>query len=241
MTQTLQDDARPAIAPAPVALDHVVIGADSLEQGVRWCEGVLGVTPGPGGKHALMGTHNRLLRLAGAADLPGSTAAGAYLEIIAIDPHAPSPGRPRWFGLDRRMPGAPPQLVQWVLRVPALAPLAAAMRAAGDEPGPALALTRQRPTDELRWLITVTEDGAPAARGAAPALIEWSSEHPALAMPPSGVALAALTVRGLAPALQPLLAAPGVVFDGADGAGSRPVLSLDLLCPRGRIRLESCS
>jgi hypothetical protein len=44
-----------------------VVVAASLEQGVQWCERVLGITPGPGGEHALMGTHNRLFsgRVAG--------------------------------------------------------------------------------------------------------------------------------------------------------------------------------
>jgi hypothetical protein len=46
-----------------------------------------------------MGTHNRLLKLG----------EGFYLELIAIDPQAPPPGRPRWFGLDRlELPVRPP-------------------------------------------------------------------------------------------------------------------------------------
>ena len=61
------------------SLDHLVIMATSLEQGVAWCEATLGATPGPGGEHPLMGTHNRLLKIAS----PGF--AGAYLEIIAIN------------------------------------------------------------------------------------------------------------------------------------------------------------
>lgn len=36
------------------------------------------------------GTHNRCL---GMED-------GIYLEVIAVDPEAPPPSRPRWFGLD---------------------------------------------------------------------------------------------------------------------------------------------
>jgi hypothetical protein len=56
--------------------------AASLAEGVAWCEATLGVTPGPGGEHPLMGTHNRLLRIA-TPDFPN-----AYFEIIAINPVA---------------------------------------------------------------------------------------------------------------------------------------------------------
>ena len=48
-----------------LALDHLVVAARSLDEGVRWCAATLGVTPGPGGKHPLMGTHNRLFGIAG--------------------------------------------------------------------------------------------------------------------------------------------------------------------------------
>ncbi|HET6828569.1 MAG TPA: VOC family protein, partial [Ramlibacter sp.] len=75
-------------------IDHLVVVAQTLEQGVEWCERTLGVTPGPGGKHPLMGTHNRLLRIA-TVDYPR-----AYLEIIAPDPDQPPPALPRPFGLD---------------------------------------------------------------------------------------------------------------------------------------------
>ena len=68
-------------------LDHLVIAAASLAEGVAWCEATLGVVPGPGGSHPLMGTHNRLLHIASAA-FPQ-----AYLEIIAIEP-GKQPSRP---------------------------------------------------------------------------------------------------------------------------------------------------
>ncbi len=68
-------------------LDHLVMAAHTLEQGVAWCEAVLGATPAAGGKHVGMGTHNRLLSI-GSVAFPQ-----AYLEIIAIDPEAPPPGR----------------------------------------------------------------------------------------------------------------------------------------------------
>ena len=40
------------------------------------------------------GTHNRVMAIS-SEGIPD-----CYLEVIAIDPEAPEPGRPRWFGLD---------------------------------------------------------------------------------------------------------------------------------------------
>ena len=45
-------------------LDHLVVAARSLDEGAAWCEATLGIVPGPGGKHPLMGTHNRLFPIA---------------------------------------------------------------------------------------------------------------------------------------------------------------------------------
>jgi hypothetical protein len=225
-------------------IDHLVVAADTLSQGVRWCEGVLGVTPGPGGRHPLMGTHNRLLRLASAsgAEPSGGSAdpsPAAYLEIIAIDPEAPAPAHPRWFGLDTRPPGAPPQLVHWVLRVGALQEHLDALRAAGADPGTVQAMTRSRPQGDLRWRLTVPPDGQPRLAGALPTLIEWDSEHPALAMPPSGVALMALHLGGVPDTVWPWVSALGVQrVDGPRPGPAPAALRAELLCPRGRISLQ---
>jgi hypothetical protein len=70
-------------------LDHLVVAARSLDDGVAWCEATLGVVPAAGGGHAPMGTHNRLLAVS-SARFPHS-----YLEIVAVDPEAPAPSRPR--------------------------------------------------------------------------------------------------------------------------------------------------
>src|SRR3954469_3859583 len=75
-------------------VDHLVVAAASLEQGAAWREATLGAVPGTGGEHPLMGTHNRLLRIA-TVDYPR-----AYFEIIAVQPgRQPQRGR-RWFDLD---------------------------------------------------------------------------------------------------------------------------------------------
>jgi Glyoxalase-like domain len=69
----------------PTQIDHLVVAATSLEQGVQWCEAVFGITPALGGEHALFGTHNRLFKIA----TPKFSM--AYFEIIAINPEAVRP------------------------------------------------------------------------------------------------------------------------------------------------------
>jgi hypothetical protein len=69
------------------SIDHLVIAADSLEQGADW-RATFGVQPSGGGKHPLMGTHNRVIAIS------SESFPDCYLEVIAIDPNAPAPGRP---------------------------------------------------------------------------------------------------------------------------------------------------
>ena len=127
----------------------------------------LGLPPGPGGRHAAMGTHNRLLALDG----------GAYLEAIAVDPEAPAPGRPRWFDLDRFE--GQPRLSNWVVRVDDLDAALDAFPEAGEP----LALER----GGLRWRMAVPADGVLPFDGCFPALIQWETDPPAL--PASGLTL----------------------------------------------------
>jgi hypothetical protein len=82
------------VRPASV-VDHLVVAAATLDQGVQWCEATFGITPGAGGSHSLMGTHNRMVRL------DGPHCSHCYLEIIAIEPGAPAPAMARWFDLDQ--------------------------------------------------------------------------------------------------------------------------------------------
>jgi len=170
------------------ALDHLVVVATTLAEGVAWCEATLGLTPGPGGQHALMGTHNRLFSIA-SASYPL-----AYFEIIAIDPAAPAPARRRWFDLDdpalqARLRHDGPQLAHWVARVPDAASAVAALQALGIARGEVLAASRPTPQGLLQWQITVREDGQRLYDGALPTLIQWGAVHPAAAMPASGVTL----------------------------------------------------
>ena len=211
------------------ALDHLVIAASTLAEGVAWCETTLGITPGPGGEHALFGTHNRLLKL----QAPG--APHAYLEIIAVNPLAqPTRSTPfkRWFDLDdptlqNRLQQQGPQLVHWVASVPDLNASLAAWRALGIDRGTALAASRPTPTGLLQWQIAVRNDGERLLGGCLPTLIQWGAVHPAQSMPTSGLALRGLRLshpqHGL---LGAALQAIGLHGVGVDGGGSSLVAKL---------------
>ncbi len=218
-----------ANASPALAIDHLVVGAASLADGVAWCESVLGVTPGPGGHHALMGTHNRLLRLDVAAAGP------AYLEIIAIDAQAPRPARARWFGLDAADFSAGPRLMHWVARCAGLESALVALNDLGFDVGPPEAASRDTPQGRLAWRLNVRDDGVLLAGGALPTLIEWEAVHPTTAMPRSGLVLRGLTLRGLPARAASLLDAPGVALANDSG----PALHAVLDTPRGRVVLAS--
>ena len=156
------------------AIDHLVVTAASLAEGADWVEARLGLRPGPGGRHDLMGTHNLLLGLG-----PDS-----YLEVIAIDPGAPAPGQARWFGLDGRR--GPPRLSHWVMRVP---DLDAALSVAPEGSGQATAFAR----GPYRWRFAITGDGHQPFDDLFPALIEWQGDrHPARDLPDTGARLVGL-------------------------------------------------
>lgn len=183
-----------------LALDHLVIAAATLEQGAAWCLRAFGVEPAPGGRHAFMGTHNRLLRLVG-DDADAWTQ--AYLEIIAIDPAAAAPARPRWFGLDeaslRAAVALQPRLVHWVARDAQPAARRADWSAAGVDPGPVEAAQRDTPEGPLRWRITVPVDGRPPGGAGLPALIAWDAgRHPSLRLDAgTAVRLRSMQLAGL--------------------------------------------
>ena len=224
------------------AIDHLVIAAPTLAEGVTWCEQTLGVSPGPGGAHALFGTHNRLLRLASASGQ------ACYLEIIAVDPAAtPQRAAPlaRWFDLDQaalqaQLRAQGPQLIHWVLRVPQIDTTLQAWQSL--DRGPALTASRPTPQGLLQWRISVRDDGQRLLGGALPTLIEWGDVHPRDAMPESGLALSALTLQApntdlLQQALDAAqLGDPAVrVIRGPAG------LSAQLHTPRGDITLSHTS
>jgi len=219
------------------ALDHLVVVAATLDEGVAWCERTLGVTPGPGGQHALMGTHNRLFSIA-SADFPL-----AYFEIIAIDPAAPGPGRRRWFDMDdaalqERVRREGPQLVHWVARVDDATAAVAALQAHSIDRGEVLAASRPTPRGLLQWQITVRPDGQRLYDGLLPTLIQWGAAHPAAGMPDSGVSLLSVALQH--PQAAVLAAALQTTGLGTQVVRTGPAqLRVRLQTPRGSIEIRS--
>lgn len=226
------------MSAAPRAeVDHLVVLATTLNEGVAWCEATLGLTPGPGGQHALMGTHNRLFSIA------SPRYPRAYFEIIAIDPGAPPPARRRWFDMDdvalrERVQRQGPQLAHFVARIPDARAAVAALRARGIERGTVLQAERATPQGLLQWQITVRDDGQRLVDGALPTLIQWGAVHPADSMPVSGVTLESLAVQH--PQADALADAYRVI--GLDHVAVQPgpaQLRAQLQTPRGPLQLAS--
>lgn len=158
-----------------LAFDHIAVASMTLPDGAAHVESALGVPLQAGGQHARMGTHNRLL---GLGDI--------YLEVIATDPEATPPARPRWFDLDRFQ--GPPRITNWIARCDDLDSALAASPAATGTP---MALER----GDLRWRMAVPDDGRLPFDGAFPALIQWDGPaHPAQRLTDRNVRLIRLEI-----------------------------------------------
>jgi hypothetical protein len=146
-------------------IDHLIVACADLDQGEAWLHGQLGVKPQPGGQHASMGTHNRLLKLG----------ESAYLELIAIDPDAPPPARVRWFDLDsdlvQRRARERPFLLTWVAATTSIVEAVVQVPELGE------VLSAER--NQFAWRITVPDDGRLQFSGVLPSVIEWQGDaHP---------------------------------------------------------------
>ncbi len=150
-------------------LDHLTVIAPSLAEGVLHVRNCLDLDVPFGQRHAYMGTYNHLLQL-------GDT---VYLEIVALDPDADAPDRPRWFGLDdqnkvrcdwdegRRLRG-------WVARTDTIDAIIAGR---GDIFGEKVPL----PTVNASFDFAIPNDGSLPLDGAAPSLIDRRGKSRAMA------------------------------------------------------------
>ncbi|GKT25465.1 VOC family protein [Acidovorax sp. SUPP3334] len=219
-------------------IDHLVVMADHLESGVRWCQDTLGVVPAPGGEHPLMGTHNRLINISSAAH------PRAYLEIIAIHPAAAArPARARWFDMDdaalqARVARDGPQWIHWVASVRDVAAAHASLAAHGIDRGEVITASRPTPLGLLQWQITVRPDGQRLMGGCLPTLIQWGDRHPCYSLPASGVQLQSLQLNHPdAPALAAACAAIGFSAQIAVSPAAAPGLQALLSTPSGPVTL----
>jgi hypothetical protein len=240
-------------------IDHLVIVAKTLEQGVQWCEATLGVTPNPGGEHAQFGTHNRLFKIATPAHPL------AYLEIIAINPGARlavntgvisknesknTDVRKRWFDMDDAALQAAiakePRLVHFVAQTDDIQAGRAALKALGIDRGAAVEANRHTRKGRLEWKITVRDDGQRLFNGALPSLIQWGKSteaeplrlHPRNTLPRSGVSLQSIAVTS--PTADKLQAAyEAIGLTGVTLAEGPANITVTLKTPKGIVTLQS--
>ena len=168
-------------------IDHLVFGCDHLQDGTSFLEQTLGVGFAGGGKHTLMATHNRLLKLQDSI----------YFEAIAIDHEAEQKngdiGRKRWFSLDedrtKERLAQSPRPLTWVVAVDDIYD---AVSKCGYDAGKITAMTR----GDLEWMLTIPEDGTLVEDGLLPGFIQWpGGRNPANKLPESGTWLQRLILQ----------------------------------------------
>ena len=225
-------------------IDHLVVAARTLEQGVAWCEALLGITPGPGGTHERYGTHNRLFKIA------TPTFPWAYLEIIACNGQAAQPATARWFDLDNPQLQAAvatePRLVHVVANTGDVQAAREALLAHGMDRGTVVAASRATAQGLLHWQITVRDDGQRLFDGCLPSLIQWGAAgdaqamqmHPRNSLPRSRVSLRSVAItHPQADQLQAAFVAIGLQEVSLSTGPAN--ISATLRTPKGEIVLQS--
>ncbi len=158
-------------------IDHFAIGCSSLAAGVASLKNSLGVEVPQGSKHDMMSTHNCVMQ----------SGNESFLELIAVDPDAPAPGRSRWFTLDdpkttTRLAERPRALC-WVVNTDNLDEV---VNASPVDLGEIVTFVR----GDRSWRLTVPADGHLPENALLPAFIEWSpGPHPSSGQQDLGVIL----------------------------------------------------
>lgn len=162
-------------------IDHFVLAADTLQQGIDNLEEKLSVKIPFGGVHPAMGTHNCLMKLSD--DL--------FFEIIAINPDSLTQDalkieQPRWFSLDdpflRAQLKHQPQLLTWVTNT-------RDMQRTANRGIYRQCSVRSITRNHLSWQFALPDDGSLLANGLIPYVLQWSDEHPAAKMADLGCSL----------------------------------------------------
>ena len=167
-------------------IDHLVIAALTLEEGVEYVREILGVEIPAGGSHSTLATHNHLMTIG----------ENIFLEVIAPDYAAEESAdrlnQPRWFGLDDPHVKASlqqsPGLLTWVVNTQSIDDMAAA---ATWPLGNIVDVSR----GDLSWRFALPFDGALQAGGMLPYAMQWgTSVHPANNMADCGIRLEKLEI-----------------------------------------------
>ncbi len=207
-------------------LDHLIFASWDVDAGIAHISELTGVTPGLGGPHIGLGTHNALMSLGD----------DVYFEIIGRDPEQPDATGPFPFGLTSE---SPPGLIGYAAHPSpgeTIEQLSSALRGAGADPGPVRSMSRGKPDgEELTWSLTQSSR-ASTLDGALPFLIEWGGPNPAGSTTP-GCTLAELTITHPNPdPARPALAAIGLGGLALESGtfGLRAILD----CPKGRVEIS---
>ena len=170
-------------------LDHLVVIAPTLGEGVAHVRSCTDLDVPFGQRHRYMGSHNHLLQLGDSV----------YLEIVALDPDGDRPHRARWFGLDDAEAvkadwDAGRRLRAWVARTDAI-DLVLARREH------VLGRTISLPWTEPQFEFALTDDGALPLNGAAPCVIDRRGRPRSMAtMPDLGARLLSFSLAHPDPA-----------------------------------------
>jgi len=228
-------------------IDHLVVAARTLDEGVAWCEATLGITPQAGGEHEQYGTHNRLFKIA----TPRYPM--AYFEIIAINLAASAQKRStgkRWFDLDdaalQESIAQEPTLIHFVVNTTDIQLASDTWKAQGLDTGPVVQAQRQTDKGPLHWQITVRDDGQRLLGGTLPTLIQWGKPgaaepmrlHPRNSLPRSGVSLQKITVSHSAADILKT-AYEAVQLKGIETSSGEANIAAHLQTPKGLVVLQS--
>ena len=204
-------------------IDHFTVGTSDLASGQTTLARMLGATLPMGSKHDAMSTHNCVCQAGNES----------FLELIAIDPDAPDPGRVRWFTLDDPATQARiaegPKALCWVVNTP---DLNAVVAASPVDLGEVVHFQR----GDRTWRLTVPKDGSLPEGGLIPAFIEWSpGPHPSTGQQDVGVRLESIQLQHPDPdSLGAILAALNVDHLATISEGPR-ALSFALSTPSGKV------
>jgi len=216
------------VVPAAAAVDHLLLGAADLGEGMAWVEEATGVKAMIGGSHPGVGTRNALISLGGRQ----------YLEIIAPDPEQAA-YKPVAFQTELRAL-TQPRLFAWAAATDDITAVAdTALRMALPVAGPTEG-SRERPDGRvLRWQSLLIRNRF-NVNGAEPIpfFIEWAagSPHPSQDSPEGCELLSFefehITARRLMSALQSL----GIEAKVTQARDTR--LRATLWTPKGMVELS---